>query len=450
MTMAIMGSVFENHNSKLMRRYLLFFLGLFYGWIACPTEAFTQSSSALEEEKFGTYTPNAGFRIVNTDKGTLNFKLFTYLRYINQLGLDSTYTNSFGTTSSIDRRQDIQVNKVNLTFNGWIMSPKFRYLFYVWTNNTAQGQSAQVVVAGNLQYAFNTHLMVGGGINSLPGVRSTEGNFPFWNTLDNRLAADEFFRPSYTTGIWAKGEITSGLNYSVMLGNNLSQLGIDAGQLDDGINTFSGALTWFPTTGEYGLNSNFGDFENHQKVATRLAAHYSHSNEDRQGVPASEAFENVTIRLSDGSVIFAPGLFGANTQIDQASYQMMSFDAGVKYKGLALEGEYYLRRIDQLTGPGVDNLGFDQLHDNGFQLQASGMVLEKALQVYTTYSKIYGEYGDPYDVRAGINWFPWHNHVVCWNFEYIHASRIPVGGLSLPYPVGGNGDIVYSSFMVNF
>lgn len=330
------------------------------------------------------------------------------------------------------------------------MSPKFRYLFYIWTNNTAQGQSAQVVVAGNLHYSINTHLTVGGGINALPGVRSTEGNFPFWNLVDNRMAADEFFRPSYTTGVWARGEISKGLNYNVMLGNNLSQLGIDAGQLDNGINTFSGALTWFPTTGEYGLNSNFGDFEHHEKVATRIGGHYSHSNEDRQGVPASEAFENVTIRLSDGSVIFATDLFGTGIEIDEASYQMMSFDAGAKYRGFALEGEYYFRRINQLKGPGVESLPFDKLLDNGFQIQASAMVIDKSLQVYATYSKINGEYGDPDDVRIGLNWFPWHNYVVRWNMEFIHATNIPVGGLSLPYPVGGNGNILYSNFMVNF
>ncbi len=403
-----------------------------------------------EEESFGHYTPNAGFRVVNTDKGTLNFKLFTYLRYLNQLGLDTSYTNAFGETIAIDRRQDMQVNKVNMTFNGWIMSPKFRYLFYVWTNNTAQGQSAQVVVAGNLQYAFNDHITIGGGINALPGVRSTEGNFPFWNAVDNRMGADEFFRPSYTTGIWAKGAVTKKLRYQVMLGNNLSQLGIDAGQLDAGFNTLSAALTFFPTTGEFGLNSNFGDFENHEKMATRIGAHYSHSNEDKQGVPTTEAFENVAIRLSDGSVIFTPDLFGPGIQVNNATYQMISFDGGVKYRGFALEGEYYFRRINNLEGNGIATLNFDKLLDNGFQVQASGMIIDKSLQCYATYSKINGEYGDPDDIRLGLNWFPWHNHVVRWNVEFIHANRIPVGGLSLPFPVGGNGNIVYSNLLVNF
>ena len=63
------------------------------------------------------------------------------------------------------------------------------------------------MLAGNLQYTFNRHLTVGGGIRSLPGTRSVEGNFPFWQSVDSRLIADEFMRPSYTSGVWATGEI---------------------------------------------------------------------------------------------------------------------------------------------------------------------------------------------------------------------------------------------------
>ena len=418
--------------------------------VASSSVLYGQSGNDLAEDKFGSYTPNAGFRLATTDKGVLNFRIFTYLRYLNQLGLDTTYTNSFGETVFIDRRQDVQINKVNIQFNGWLMDRRFKYLLYVWTNNTAQGQSAQVVVAGNLHYHFNKHVILGGGINSLPGVRSTEGNFPFWLTVDNRPIADEFFRPSYTSGFWVRGLITDHLSYNLMLGNNLSQLGIDAGQLDPGFNTFSGALNWFPTTGEYGLNNNFGDFENHQEIATRVGAHFSRSDEDKQGVPTSEAFENVTIRLSDGSPIFKANLFGPGIQINNATYEMASFDVGVKYKGFSLEGEFYLRRIKNMTGPGIETLDIDELHDNGFQLQASAMVVEQTLQVYSTYSVVNGEYGDPSDLRFGLNWFPWKNHVIRWNAEYINASYVPVGGLSLPYPVGGNGNIVYTSFQVNF
>lgn len=93
---------------------------------------------------------------------------------------------------------------------------------------------------------------------------------------------------------------------------------------------------------------------------------------------------------------------------------------------------------------------FDELADNGFQLQASAMLMPETLQGYAGVSKIFGEYGDPWDLRFGLNWHPWHNRVVRWNCEYLHTDQSPVGGLSLPTIVGGTGDILYSSFEVNF
>ena len=65
-------------------------------------------------------------------------------------------------------------------------------------------------------------------------------------------------------------------------------------------------------------------------------------------------------------------------------------------------------------------------------------------------SKVFGEYGDPWDFRLGVNWFPWKNTVVRMNAEYLELNRAPVGALSLPFPVGGNGSVFQSNFMVYF
>lgn len=396
----------------------------------------------------GKYTPLSGFKVVDTDQGDLNFKLFTYVRYLNQLGADDAYTDAFGNTSRIDLRQDVQFQKVLAYFMGWFMRKDFRYMVYVWTTNTNLGLGAQVVVAGNLTYRFNDRVTVGAGVNGLPGVRATEGQFPNWLTADNRLIADEFFRPSYTTGVWAKGEIAKGLLYQTMLGNNLSQLGVDAGQLDKGINTWSTAVAWMPTTREFGVASRFGDYDFHRKLATRLGAHYTRSNENFQGQPNTDAFENVQIRLSDGNSIFKPDLFGAGVRITDARYQMTSADGGLKYRGLSLEGEYYWRWVNRFRGSSTDTLR--GLWDHGFQLQSSAMVVPKQLQVYASGSKVFGQYGRPWDARAGINWFPFSHQAVRWNTEYLHLQRSPVGGLSLPYVVGGRGPVFHTSLEVNF
>lgn len=150
------------------------------------------------------------------------------------------------------------------------------------------GPGASVVVAGNLSYNFSKHISLGAGIGALPGVRSTEGTFPYWLPNDNRLMADDFFRPSYTTGLWARGKVTDDLNYHAMIGNNLSQLGVDANQLSASIATVSAALTWYPTTGEFGPNNGYGDFTEHEKLATRLGGHFTYSKEDRLGQPTSD------------------------------------------------------------------------------------------------------------------------------------------------------------------
>ncbi len=415
---------------------------------ASPGTARSDGDTAADS--IGRYNPRGGFQLASTEQGTVNLRLFSYLRYLNSQRLEPTYTDAFGNTTELDRRQDIHLNKVNIQIMGWIMDPKFRYLAYVWTSGTSQGQTSQVVVAGNLGYTFNPHVTVAGGVGALPGVRTTEGSFPFWLSLDNRLIADEFFRPSYTMGIWASGAVVKGLQYQVMLGNNLSQFGVDASQLDDGLNTWSASLRWYPTTGEFGYRGGFGDFDRHEKAATRLGAHYTRSDETSQGQPNTDAFENVQIRLSDGSVIFKPGLFGSGIQVREATYQMASIDAGVKYRGFSLEGEYYWRRVDRLRGPGVEGLPVEAFHDDGFQVQASTMVKPRTVQLYTGASYVSGEYGDPWDFRLGTNWYPWKHQVMWWNFEYIHTDRSPVGAASLPYLVGGTGEIFYTSFVLNF
>jgi hypothetical protein len=114
-----------------------------------------------------------------------------------------------------------------------------------------------------------------------------------------------------------------------MFANNLSTLGVSAAQLDNRLDTQSYSVQWLPTTGEFGLWNTFGDYDDHQKVATRVGVHFTHSLEEKQSQPGTEGIENSQIRLTDGSVIFTPDL----------NWYFM------KERGLRLNGEWmYVNR----------------------------------------------------------------------------------------------------------
>jgi hypothetical protein len=390
----------------------------------------------------GKHRAGSGFQVFDSKLGGLNFSFLFTERYLNQTAIDDSYTDAFGRTFDLKKRQDLQVHKVNLYFTGWLLDPKFRYVIFIWTANATMGQGAQIVEAGNLQYQFNKYFSLGGGVSPLPGVRSLYSNFPFWLRQDARPMADEYFRPSFTTGFFAQGELGKGFFYKSMIANNLSQLGVDAGQLNNNFNTFSTGIWWLSPT--YGRLAPYGDFEHHDKIAYSFGGSYTTSSETNQSQSNANAPENSQIRLSDGTSIFVIDAFGPGTQVFAAQYQMFSAYGGFKIKGFSLDGEFFSRWIGNMrfTGP----VPRTNLFDNGFTAQASYMILPKSLQFYTTYSYINGQYGTPSQQVFGLNYFPFKNRTFRINPDLSIEHRSPVGYLSYPTVVGATGPI----FMLNF
>ena len=78
------------------------------------------------------------------------------------------------------------------------------------------------------------------------------------------------------------------------------------------------------------------------------------------------------------------------------------------------------------------------------------MLRPQSIQAYVSTSKILGEYGNPWDFRVGANWYPWKNQVIRTNAEMILLRRSPVGALSLPFTVGGNGPVIVLNLEMYF
>jgi hypothetical protein len=405
-----------------------------------PAPAAGDAPSLLKPGTWGSQEPGKGFVLARADRGELGVNLVTYFRYLDQTNLQPTYTNYFGETKTLKLSNDFQLNKVTLTFKGWVIDERLRWLVFLWTNNANQGESGSIAVGGHLSYRFADWLTLGGGIDTLPTTRSTTGNYPNWLRNDNRTMADEYFRGSFTTGVWLDGKFDR-FQYRVMVGNNLSTLGVSASQLFPGLNTASVYLRWMPTTGEFGPVAGFGDYEYHEELATLFEAHYTYSREDAQEQPNTNAVENSQIRLSDGGLLFAPGVFGTQYRIKEATYQMAAFDAALKYRGYSLEAEGYVRWLDDFltTVP----LPYESLFDTGLNVQASAMLAQKKLQAYATFSQIWGEFGNPTEAAFGLNWYPFgvKNFRITPNALWLQKS--PVGYNGVPYVVGGQGWVFY-------
>jgi hypothetical protein len=413
-----------------------------------PEPSAADSAELASATYFGEFTAGgAGFTLAETPHGNMNFSAWGYVRYLNQKNLDETYTDSFGRTKTLDLRNDLQLNKVNLYFKGWIYNPKFTYLFFVWTQNASQGEGAQVVVGGALEYRAINAFNVGAGVTQLPGTRSLRGTFPYWNRVDTRVIADEFFRPSYTQGVYLFGQFDNGVQYKVTVGNNLSALGVSATQLDGNFNTVSGALTWAPK-GEYGPRRGWVDFEEHDTPVSQFGIAVTRSREDAQSQPGTDTIENSQIRLSDGTLLFSPGAFNTAGQVKRASYLMASIDAGWKYKGFEIAGDYYNRKVDRFETVGL--VPVTQLNDWGVQMQISKMVIPSKLGVYIGMSKIYGEYGEPHDTVIGTNLYLFQRRLLRLNTEFMYLKNSPVGYPSVPFLLGGNGTVFSTSLEMVF
>jgi DNA-binding protein H-NS len=366
---------------------------------------------------FGEFNPGRGFTVGKGEYGELNLSGYMAVRYLNQLPADQSATDHLGRPVPIDPRQDFQFHRVMLFSQGWLFSPKFLYSTFLWTVQDTN----QVAVGGALYYNFGKFMDLGAGWNAYPGTMSLQGSHPYWLSYD-RVMADEFFRPYFSQGVFAKGNILPRLEYRWMVGNNNSNLDVPAIKLDRDLSA-GFAMTWLPTTGEFGPRGAFGDYESHEQLATRFNLAYTYSPENRQasiGSPAS----NTTLRLSDSLNIFDPGAFAQGVTVEKARYQLLSGSAGIKYHGLFLQGEGYGRKLDNFVADGPLPVG--GVRDYGFYVQLGYMVVPKTIELYGATSYIFGQYGHPKEFIIGGNYYPWNTRNARLNIQLINVDHSPV------------------------
>lgn len=387
---------------------------------------------------WGEFSPGDGFLIGRSKAGELSISAYALVRYVNQLPADQTFTDHLGNEHDVDTRQDIFPHRAMVFFKGWVGRPELVYNIILWTVNTTD----QDAVFGNIGYQFSRKFSVYGGINGLPGTRSLQGSHPYWLGHD-RVMADEFFRSYFTFGVWAQGEPVPGLWYNVMAGNNSSSLGITASQLDRDLGT-GASVWWMPTTHEFGPRGAYGDWEMHDKVATRFGISTARSLEQRFPDAATGAPDNTTLKLADSLNVFDTGSLAAGVTVEEVDYQLLAVDAAMKYRGFFLQAEFYTRWLDDFQADGA--LPVEDIVDKGFHVQAAFYPVPKKLELYAATSQIYGDrdagFDDSSEYLVGLNFYPADTRDHRINLQVVDVNRSPVSSTFGYYVGGQDGTIV--------
>jgi len=391
----------------------------------------------IEEPKGGYY--DDGIIIWQTSEDAripfqLKFTNTTQIRYLNTLSANDTFTDHLGVVREVHKRNDITVNRSMFVFNGYAFDKRARYNLTVWTSAGA----ASIVVAGNIGWQFNKALTITGGYTGVPGSRSLVNTFPFFTSTD-RTMADNFFRPSFTQGVWANGEPLKGLNYLVFVGNGLNTLNISATKIDTNL-LVSGSVWWEPL-GAYGPPSRarnmYDDYFASNKLRIRLGTSFTRSREDRFSNLDQSSPENTSLHNSDGVLTFSTGAFAPGVTVDKATYRMWAIDGGMKWSGFAVNGQYYFRWLDDFEADGP--LPIASTFDHGIELSGGKFVVPKKLMLYVRGSAVFGQFGDSHEYAGGLKWHFLPTERLWLNGELMKVQRVPYSGGFTPYTAGMTG-----------
>ncbi len=380
-------------------------------------------------------------QLFKTNLASLNISAYGLARYVNQMPGNQEYKDHLDRTKFADTRNDIWWHRTIVWFSGFFYTPKFRYTISVWGLNATN----QVLIFGNLQYAINKALVPGVGIGPNLGTRSMTGPWPFFLGSD-RVLAEEFFRPGFTMSAWLAGEPISRFRYWVAVGNNLSQLGITASQMSRYMST-SASIWWMPTTGEFGPRGGSGDFEQHQELATRFGASFTHCRENRQSQIGSASAET-QVKLSDGVLFYETDALADGVTVTDADFDQGSIDLGMKIKGLHLQVEYYFRYLSKFNAQGPEaalSTIPNSIFDHGFYATASYEVIPFTLQMYTSTSWIFDQFQRyPWEVIVGTNYYPAGTRSLRFNLQAINVQKSPASS-SFGYYIGGQSGLTIST-----
>jgi hypothetical protein len=196
-----------------------------------------------------------------------------------------------------------------------------------------------------------------------------------------------------------------------------------------------------PTTGEFGPRGGIGDLEYHTKLATRIGVSYVNSRENRFNNIGTPSPDNTQVRMTDGLLFFETGALADGVTVQEATYNMLSADAGIKKKGFGVQAELYARKLSNFNADAP--VPIHEINDVGYSLQVSYMAIPKRLIVYGINSFFWDEFKrHPWEAGGGVNVYPINSRSWRLNAQVMRVYKSSAGGTFGLYTSGQNGTTI--------
>lgn len=351
---------------------------------------------------------------------------------------DESWTDSAGVTREIESRQNFDIERLRLVFSGHAFTPELKYL--VQLDGDTDSNNRLSAIDGWAAWHFSDLVELQFGKRKVPGTRNWMLG-AFETRLADRPFANEFFRPSRTTGIWAVGDPTETTHYELMVGQGFNTEGLTPAETG---NNFATAMTaWWNVIGDYGPNRPT-DFEVHDDLAVRIGGSWVSSLE---GTPGKQLEEADFLRLTDGTRVTDPGALAAGATVESFDVTLLALDAAFKYRGVSANAEYFWRSVTDLKANlPVPDVGLQ----HGGYIEGGFFVLPKELELNSQFALVTGQTGSRTSYATGFSYFPRKSQYLKLTLDATLIDGSPVNSTGSDILVGDDGILVRAQCQVVF
>ena len=354
----------------------------------------------------------------------------------------ATWTDNAGVTREILNRNAFDVERARLLLSGTVLDP--RMSFFLQLDGDSDGNHGVDFFDYWFAWQLTENIKIQFGKRKVSASRNwLLGAFD--TMFVDRPMATDFFRPDRTLGVWAVGKIGQRSHYELMIGNGYRTSNLSTAQINDKL---AGAFSHWMEIGDEAFGSTYADYEMHQSHVARFGHSFvaaAQSDTSSTGVPIPESG---FVRLTDGTVLTASGALAPGSRVNAFDIYMVSVDAAWKYNGFSLQGEYFLRWIDSISGTGP--IPLNKLFDRGFFVQGSLYLIPKKVYVAGRISQIKGQFGDHYEYSAAVNWFVLNNRNFKVTFDVTTLDGSPLSNTTSDILAGDDGVLFRTQVQARF